>query len=371
MTWLAALHSVRRMLLRHIPPLRHLLSAALVAALSLVSGAVSAAEVNDLYMAEVPAPASAGAPTDEALAAALQQVLVKVSGQTDVAGSATVREALSAPGALVLSYGTVSRPDPDGGPPLSLLSARFDARAVDRLLRDAGLPVWGRARPGVLAWVALQAEGGRVLLGSDEAPDASRVLRNAAGRRGIPLDVPLLDLEDRARVGEADVWQANLPALREASERYGAEAVLVGRAEQVLPTLWEIGWTLMYDGDVQQWRTRADVLELALEDGVGEAADAMARRYVSLLQSGGVADGSGLVIQVTGVHGVRDYARTLDYLGALEPVESVALMRAEGTTLKLHVRGRTGDEAMRRVIGLGNTLAPAGEADADTFRLRP
>ena len=174
----------------HLPPYLARAGLGLLFALVVVA-APRAVELDDLYSAEVPAPQASGA-TDDALASALQQVLVKASGQTDVAGSPAVREAMRRPGELVLSYGMVSRADPAGGPPRSLLAARFDSRAVDRLLRAAGLPVWGRVRPTVLAWVAVQAGERRGLLGAGEAPEAASVVRSAAARRGVPLTLPLL-----------------------------------------------------------------------------------------------------------------------------------------------------------------------------------
>ena len=330
---------------------------------------IPAAEIEDLYGAEVPAPETGAAAAEQALGAALQQVLVKVSGMRSPESSRVVKQAIASPGTLVQSYGVASRPDPAGGPPVNLLVASFDPPAVDRLLRDAGWPVWGRVRPGVLAWVAVQGESGRVLLGAEEAPAATRILRAAAGRRGIPLDVPLMDIEDRTRVSVDDVWKANLDVLREASARYDAEALLIGSAEQVLPTLWEVAWTLVIgDDQAARWSSRGDVLDLALEEGIGDAADAIAGRYVALAVDG---VGAGISISVSGVHSLDDYARTLRYLGSLEQVQGIALERAEGDTLTLRLLARSDTESLRRVIGLGNTLAALGETEPDGFRLRP
>ncbi len=339
---------------------------ALLALLALPVLPLFAAEVQNLYSAEVPAPESAGAATDAALGAALREVLVKVTGQRDPERNPELQAAVERPGPLVRSYGIVSRPDPAGGPPQAMLSANFDPVQIDALLRSAGVPVWGRVRPGVLAWVVVQSADGRALVGAEDAPEALTMLRAAAARRAIPLDVPLMDLEDRARISADQVWRAELDALRAASARYGSEVVLAASAEQVLPTLWEVAWTLMLGDDVRQWRTRGDVLELALDDGVNEAADIIAERYVA-----GVGTSEGFNIRVSGVNTLQDYARTLHYLESLEPVASLALERAELDTLTFRLRARGDAASLRRVIGLGDTLMSIGEPGSDSFRLRP
>ena len=45
-------------------------------------------------------------------------------------------------------------------------------------------------------------------------------LRARAAYRGMPLQLPLMDLEDQAGLTPADVWSGYQPGIRQASARY-------------------------------------------------------------------------------------------------------------------------------------------------------
>jgi len=68
------------------------------------------------------------------------------------------------------------------------------------------VPIWGKQRPSTLVWLVVEDEGGRRLIGTDEESEYLSVLKERASVRGIPMLIPLLDLEDNARLKPSDVW---------------------------------------------------------------------------------------------------------------------------------------------------------------------
>jgi len=202
LTWDGLSHSVPRMS-------RYIRILCLIALFS--PGISSAANVSGLYEAEVPVIDQAAATREKGVATALRVVLVKVTGDRNVASRSAIVPLLEEAQRYVQQYRyrAVSPTTADGSvlPEESLeLWVRFDAGTLDKRLRDLGVPIWGKQRPSTLVWLVVEDEGGRRLIGTDEESEYLSVLKERASVRGIPMLIPLLDLEDNARLKPSDVW---------------------------------------------------------------------------------------------------------------------------------------------------------------------
>ena len=337
---------------------------------------VSGEEVGGLYEARVPVSSKDKDERDAALGTALLQVVIKVSGSRSPGASPVIGAALASPNLYVqqFRYHNLASQGADEAPadtPAFELWARFDPGVVDPLLREAGLPVWGRVRPSVLALVAVEGSVGRELLGAEDPGGWSVLLEEVAGQRGVPLSLPLMDLEDQARLRASDVWAGFEDNVRSASQRYQSEGVLLGSVYQVLPGAWEARWRLLLNDGRHEWLNQGDRLERVLFDGVQETADILASRFGGFT---GVAGPSGVELTVAGINSLKDYARALHYLDSLDEISRVEVTRVETDSVSFRVDARGGREAVRQVIALGRTLTPEGQTQWDdtlSYRLLP
>ncbi len=333
----------------------------------MISLAASADQVHELYQAQVPVVDKGETERVLALGAALRKVLVKLTGERNPQASPGVVRAMSQPRHFVQQFRYLASPSTEAGSPAQLeLWARFDPRAVDDLLREAGLPIWESTRPAVLTWVALGGESGPVLIGVDDRPDVFEVLERSAADRGLPLLVPLLDLEDRAGVSGTDVWSGSGGKILQSSARYRSDIVLVARLNEAGSGVWQASWILFLDAAAQDWSNRGKSLAPLLEDGFNRAADLIARRFAGTPQNVGA---EGIPIEVHNVRTLEDYARVVDYLRSLDRVTQVDITRLRADTLSclLHTRGSSA--ALRQVIGLGRTLITTDSSAGMQFRL--
>ena len=324
-----------------------------------------AVEVTDLYETQVRVSTQQVEDRENALGLALRRVLSKVSGQRDVESHELLAAALETPDRFVQQFGYRS----GGSEELSSttgetarLWAKFDDELVDALIREAGLSVWGRSRPSTLVWFSVESEGRRDLLATDYDAVRFAPIEQAARWRGIPLVLPLLDLEDRLAVNPDELWAGFFDNLRGASARYGTEAVLLIRLRELLPSLSEAKWSLLMDGGEQHWTTQSDVPELLLEDGVHIAADLLAARYA---RPAGEYATDMVEIVVTGVRTLEDYARALRYLRSLDEVEWVAVEAVEPGHVRFRIDARGGRSSVRQSVAFGATLSPEGYAAPD------
>jgi uncharacterized protein len=280
---------------------------------------------------------------DEAFRAALGKVLVRITGRRDVAARPEVAPLLGNAASYAQQF---RRPVPDR------LWAAFDGTAVERELAALGLPVWGAERPSTLLWIAIDAGGGRrfVLASVEEFEEEAAIreeLLAAASDRGLPMVFPLMDAEDRAQASFAEVWGGFEDSILAASERYGADAVLVGRL--AADDLGHGRWMLYAADGVERWTGGA-------AESIGRLADLFAARFAVV----SLGEARPVHLVVSGVDSIEDYGRISRFLGSLTAVESLGVESVEGdeVVFRVALRGEPGtlDEAVR----LGGLLHPDG-----------
>lgn len=355
---------------------RNLTAVALLSAGLLVGGPASAARVSGLYEAEVVVADKTEESREAGLGDALARVITKVTGQRNPRSNPVIADAVASPGRFVQQFryrqedvpgGSVQTQPPTTQGPRWFLWAKFDAGVVDGLIADAGLRIWGRLRPDVMLWVVVEDSGERRILGGDESPELAAVLLDAAKLRGVPVVLPLLDLEDQSRLRPSDVWGGFWERIHAASDRYQANVILTGRVYRLLPSLWEGKFALTIGDDLQEWTGQGDILELLLSDAVNDVADRLAQRFSG---PGMLVDAAGFDVVVDGVRSVSDYARTLEYLGALEQITDVSVTRVVADEVRFKVQARGDKESLLGVIRVGGVLTPENLPDALELRFR-
>lgn len=345
-----------------------------------------AAQIDGLYQAKVPVKSQS---RDERLAvypAALAQVVVKLSGNRSVPERSELSGLMRNAVALVQQFQYQELPTANQAlleeGYKRLLVARFDGQAITRALIEANVPLWGSTRPEVLLWLAIEDRETRYLLGTKASAELESHLDEQAVRRGLPLLLPLLDLDDRRRLAFADVWGDFHHNVMLASARYGADVVLVGRLIRTAEGTWQTRWSLHYaaaNTPSEYWQGEANTQGEALAVGIDGAADHIARRYAQLY-SADSAD--SVALRVTNVSGMAGYARAMKYLESLDIVTAVEVVqvREDEVLFRLAIRGDA--RGLEQSIRLGGTLAqnagsvpsPANElssARAFVYRLLP
>jgi hypothetical protein len=319
--------------------LRHIVASLIASWLVLAASAVHAVAVTDLYEVTLPIQGT----REAAFSEALKQVAVRVSGRRDagvrIGSTANVRQYVQR-----FSFTADNQ-----------LQVAFHAGSVDRLLSEAGLPVWGRERP--LTLVLLNAplgDAGSMWIESNYPAAEREALERAAQTRGVPLAWPLLDSQTRSLLDAGD--GAELLSL---AARHNANAVLVGRGRRDPAGQLVVHWTLRSDEGAAE-------VTGSLEDGAHLIGDTFGRIYAASADSL-----ETITAEVAGIRNLDDYATTLSYLEGMTLVRNVALETVSGDTMRFRLAVRGDATALRRALALDNKLLPAGdESAADRLQLR-
>lgn len=318
---------------------------------------VQAAGAGGLYEAQVTVSSQSSEEQSAAVKEAFQKVLLKVMGHRHALAEAPLTSLLEEAPKLVQQF----RYDtPEGENGTTTFWVRFDSRGVKQLLRQRGLPMWGRARPTLLLWVAVEDGSQRYLLDASIASPIAEILQSQAERRGMTVLFPLWDLEDQSQLSFTDVW-GNFPEpILAASNRYPTSVQLVGRLLRQGEEDWQARWTLYGAEQGRSWRVEGE-LEQALRAGIDEAVDVIAARIAPVT---GNNSQSSVQIRVTEVTSFMDYARLFSYLSGLSQVTAIQPVQLSRTEAKFRLKLQGGAEALAASIQFGRSLAQVAEGGA-------
>ncbi len=322
-----------------------------------------AARVDWLYEAEVVVQGQDVEQRNQGIDEAFRKVLVRVTGNKAVLQYAELADSLRKGDRYLQQYRYQNLPGPGEGlseSPRRLLKVSFDPVAVNRVLRNKGLPVWGANRPAILVWLGIEQNSRRRLAIPERDESLWETVHGVARERGVPLLSPLLDLEDQSRLRVSDLWGDFESNIRQASDRYSPDAVLTGRLVKQGRS-W-LGHWVLYTDRMRAWESAGATLDAAAAEGMELAIDHLASTYVPLAGDTLVAR---LKLRIEDLRNLAAYGRVSTHLKSLDGVERVVLVSVEPTaaTFALEIRG--GKQALEQGIALGGLLEPLPE-DAQT-----
>lgn len=363
LTCMQALHSVLSMLRKTLT----------VCLFILVWPGMSAAmPVGHLYEAIVPVPDQSDSERRQAQHKAVGQILVKLTGDTAIIDNQRAKPLINQAQNYVQQYRYLE-PEPDSNGPAGSKGLRlwvgFDSTAVDEALQRAGIATWGKERPATLVWLAVATDQGRQIIGMEQSSQYLEPVNRRARERGLPLLLPLMDLEDTTRLDPADIANGSVAAIREASARYPADVILAVSLTGLDSDRVTANWTLISDkAGNDNWRSQAASLTTVLSGGVDRLADTLARRYAPQAMS---SEARQMELTVTAIESFDDYARAQRYLAGLSSVSRVDVLSARPGEVVFRVETRAGDESFNQAITIGRTLRRASGTSDNRYSLLP
>ena len=339
---------------------------------------VAAAERIDIYMATVQVETQQEADRNTAFTEALKQVIVKVTGDEQFLvkpelgalfkksrryvagfsyqknalfdGQASSNEADEASSSLEAKSNaayTQSLPEKE-----YILKVQFEGDALLNHLRELGLPVWGALRPSIIAWVVMQKDGERHLVNSDY-PSLSTSLSRESERAGLPVFLPVGDLQDLSSVNLNELWGLFPSSVSKASQRYPSDFKLLGRVYQAQEGL-ELKWSLLTGRSAITGGAKAADYPSLWRQMSAAVAKQLAKQFA--LVSDPMADAQELRILVSGVDQFLDYASLVKHLESLSSVEEVSVQQIYQDKVGLGIQLRGSRANFEQQVSLAGKL---------------
>lgn len=330
----------------------------------------NAVRVPGLYEAEVPVTGQQANSRPQAIQQAMKAVLIKLTGDRNAPGRAELVPLIRTSERYVQQYRYVEIPPAIEAPPGAGVQLRlrisFNESNLDNALRDLGIQAWGRERPSILVWLAMEKDQARKLLNPEEDPDYFIVINQQASDRGIVLMYPLFDLEDTSNLQASDIRGGFQDTIVNASRRYSPDTILTGWIESPPNGIWEVRWTLYMGEDRQSSSTEGSFPEAVLTEAIDGVADLLAARFGKQTDT----STSNTQMKVLDVNTVEQYARVLGYLQSLSPVSRVEVIAVNTGDIEFQLTVHGGELAVLQAIRFGRILEPVSENN-NLYRLLP
>lgn len=334
----------------------------------LFSLTANAANVPDLYQAAVPVSDRSAASRQEAVKDALKVVLVKVSGNTNVASVPAVAGRLSQAQALLQQYRYLVPSDTPLGITGLQLQVQFDPTGVNQLLQATGQAVWPNNRPRLGVWLFVEGLDNQTRaitknMGSEDPLAAMPfLLMQDASDRGVPIVLPTQSMIKANAIDIDDADRLSNTTLRPVLTALNADGLLIGRIVQIDSQTWQSHWVFILGEDTMQWQSSNTDLSTLFSGVFTNVADNLTQQFAVLPDD---QNANRVLLSVDHIDSAADFSRVMHYLKQLSLVGQIQVVRVDHQNLVVALQTNGGEQALRQALQFGHVLIPAPQGAGD------
>ncbi|PCI71559.1 MAG: hypothetical protein COB38_05580 [Gammaproteobacteria bacterium] len=360
--------------------------------LLMVGNIAKAVEISNIYQVDIPVKEQSNNARWKASLEGLKLVLVRRSGSQRILNSNEASEAFK----KVTSYlqsSQYSREEEVIDEYKYIISLYFEPRLIDELIKRANQSLWDINRPVSILWLAHEEVDQystlyrRIITENENEIIINDLISKNSKRRGVPVILPLMDLDDSLLVSQSDVWGRFPEAIVEASNRYSVDSIIIGKIYQ-RSELWFGQFTYFNQSKNISFEYQSDNVDLIYKQMFDGLAETLCEQYC-VTQT--VSAGHELLIGIENITNFEIFQKIKNYLSDLSAVRQVdvvnihqdeilfrlSLLSNEKVvieSLRLNRRLKFIEkpvvEKIGKMITLDNTLPIEGESDKGAEKTR-
>jgi len=288
---------------------------------------------------------------------ALESVLLERSGDRDLLTHPAVTAALEAARSSLSLYQFELI---DGQ---MRFVAHIDPAIIESLIKEANGTLWAEPPPPLLLWPVIDDLAGRRFGNTPAEQPLWEALDAAFAELGASLRQPLYDLSDAVLVSPETLWRRDFGPIVEASERYGASQILMGRLIALSAGRYIGEWVYRDDTVEQSISVQAASTPALVEPGLALAMGEVRRQYAVALSENN--EQGALRVRVGNVVSLADYQAVTRLMAGIQTLDHVRPVAVEGDILTLELSGISDPETLSRLMAARTDLVWVN-ADPDT-----
>ncbi len=310
-----------------------------------------AAELTDLYQAEVDAAQSQTQWQQAAMAA----VLVKLTGSDAILTQGAIAAELKNSANYIRQFQQVQVQG------RNLMQVQLDQQKITTLLQQQQIAIWGSRRPDLLLWLTEKTpEQSKFVLEAEHPLRQS--LAAQAKQRGLSFIYPMYDVDDLAVVSEAQLIAGDWSGLSIAAARYQPDQVLSLLVEHEVDANGQASLRLIrqqqIEGNlVQQTYSAADWTSVVQQFTQALAAE-LAAQYAVKVTTIDAGTGQQLQLTVEGIASFTDIVALQKLFGSMLTVRKFSLLEYQAPTAILQLELAATASDFYRALALETQLKP-------------
>ncbi|EKE01365.1 MAG: hypothetical protein ACD_21C00150G0001 [uncultured bacterium] len=286
------------------------------------------------YMVELQVSGNSEEERKQSFTAALEQVIAQNSKDPKITTLPTIKTALSNPSAYVQRYTYVPRNNATGQP-IWFLQIQFNQTAVTQLLQltQAAPPKPIADKNQALVWLVKDVSGNKIMEDESSNDMIVPVLQKNAQTFGLPILLPVSDLQEVNRIKAEDICNLNAAAIKDASKRYGTNTIVAGCIKQpATGNVWTSQWILLRDNRSDNFNFTG----ITANDVIMQATRALAPIITNASQQS-ASQSKKLTLRITNVNDLNQYNEVVRYLTTFSQVAQVDLAKLNATEVELSI----------------------------------
>jgi hypothetical protein len=313
---------------------------------------VLADRVASLYDVDIEVNDESSTTRDQAFATGLDEVFVRISGNS------AVLESLERPPASryvkKFSYESITEETDEAGQDSGeqtqkhRLKVQYNGHLMEKYLQDNGFATWGQYRPDVVVWLVVRDGRNEYVLKQPDSSLIKKAMDEAMQRRGIPGHWPLYDKKDRKILNVSDIRGGFQEPVAEASRRYSRGPALTGSMIWNGKN-WITSWSLLVEGESRHWTLDMVDHRQLVNAAVDQAADMLGEVF-AINASADTQQGFTVQLDISEVDTIERYRYVEDHLSGLSMVEIVRPTRIDGQNASFEVSLRSREESFLSLL---------------------
>lgn len=304
----------------------------------LIPSIASAVEISNIYQVDIEVREQSKKARWQASLEGLKLVLVRRSGNRRILDSKKASEAYKKVTSYLQKF-EYSRNAELENDNKYVISLYFEPRLIDDLIKAANQPLWDVNRPVSILWLAQEEIDQnsslyrRIIIENDNELFVNELINKNSRRRGVPIILPLMDLDDALLVSQSDVWGRFPEAIVEASNRYSVDSIIVGKVFQ-RGGLWFGQFSYFNQAKNISFEHQSDGVEEIYKQMFDSLAEVLCDQYC-VTQT--LSQGQELLIEIKNITNFKTFQKVKNYLSELSAVRQVDVLNINQDKLVLRL----------------------------------